>query len=187
MVAVKPGLSRRAIVVMAHRDDTGAGAGANDNASGTAALIELARAYAPQAGAARLTLPYTLVFLSTDGGVYGGVGAANFAAHAPEAANVAAVINLDAVAGHGPPRLEIGGDTPRSPEPGLVETMRAVLAQETGAPPTWPGALRQLIDLGFPFSVYEQAPFVSRAIPAVTITTGADRPAGRSPATRSPR
>ena len=55
--------------------------------------------------------------------------------------------------------------------------MRAELAQETGAPPTWPGALRQLIDLGFPFSVYEQAPFVSRAIPAVTITTGADRPA----------
>ncbi len=31
---------------MAHRDDTGAGPGANDNASGTAALIELARAYA---------------------------------------------------------------------------------------------------------------------------------------------
>ena len=177
MVAVKPGQSRRALVVMAHRDDTGAGSGANDNASGTAALIELARAYAPQAGAARLTLPYTLVFLSTDGGVYGGVGAANFAAHAPEAANVAAVLNLDAVAGRGPPRLEIGGDTPRSPEPGLVETARAVLAQETGAPPTWPGALRQLIDLGFPFSVYEQAPFVSRAIPAVTITTGADRPA----------
>src|SRR5258705_5870148 len=34
------------IVVMAHRDDTGAGPGANDNATGTAALIQLARAYA---------------------------------------------------------------------------------------------------------------------------------------------
>jgi len=177
LVAVKPGLSRRAIVVMAHRDDTGAGPGANDNASGTAALIELARAYAPQAGAARLTLPYTLVFLSTDGGVFGGVGAAQFAAHAPEAANVLAVLNLDAIAGNGAPRLEFAGDTPRSPEPGLVETARSVLASETGAPPTWPGALRQLIDLGFPFSAYEQSPFVSRAIPAVTITTGADRPA----------
>ena len=35
-----------AIVVMAHRDDSGLGAGANDNASGTAALVELARGYA---------------------------------------------------------------------------------------------------------------------------------------------
>lgn len=177
LVAVKPGSSRQAIVVMAHRDDSGAGAGANDNASGTAALLELARAYAPTAGAARLTLPYSLVFLSTDGDVYGGVGAAEFAAHAPEAPNVAAVLNLDAVAGHGPPRLQLAGDTSRSPEPGLVETARSVLVQETGAQPGWPGALRQLIDLGFPFSVYEQAPFVSRGIPAVTITTGGDRPA----------
>ena len=37
---------------MAHRDDSGLGAGANDNASGTAALIELARGYATPAGTA---------------------------------------------------------------------------------------------------------------------------------------
>jgi len=41
-----PGQSLDTIVVMAHRDDTGAGPGANDNASGTAALVELARSYA---------------------------------------------------------------------------------------------------------------------------------------------
>ena len=176
LVAVKPGASRRTIVVMAHRDNSGVGPGANDNASGTAALIELARAYAPQAGAARLQLPYSLVFLSTDGGTDGGIGAAQFAAHSLEAPNVAAVLNLDAVAGRGGPRLEFAGDTPRSPEPGLVETARSVLTQETGAQPGWPGALRQLIDLGFPFSLYEQAPFVSRGVPAVTITTSPDRP-----------
>ena len=72
LVAVKPGALAA--------DDRGDGAprrlgigpGANDNASGTAALIELARAYAPQAGAARLQLPYSLLFLSTDGGTDGG-------------------------------------------------------------------------------------------------------------------
>jgi Peptidase family M28 len=176
LVAVKPGASRRTIVVMAHRDNTGVGVGANDNASGTAALIELARAYAPQAGAARLQLPYSLLFLSTDGGTDGGIGAAQFAAHSLEAPNVAAVLNLDAVAGRGEPRLEFGGDTARSPEPGLVETARSVLTRETGVQPGWPGALRQLIDLGFPFSLYEQAPFVSRGVPAVTITTSPDRP-----------
>jgi hypothetical protein len=176
LVAVKPGASRRTIVVMAHRDDSGVGPGANDNASGTAALVELARAYAPQAGAARLRLPYSLAFVSTDGGIYGGIGAAQFAAHSLEAPNVAAVLNLDGVAGRGAPRLQFAGDTSRSPEPGLVETARAVLTQEAGTQPGWPGALRQLIDLGFPFNLYEQAPFVSRGVPAVTITTSGDRP-----------
>ena len=45
-MAVAPGQSPDVIVVMAHRDDTGVGPGANDNASGTAALLELARTYA---------------------------------------------------------------------------------------------------------------------------------------------
>src|ERR671930_403658 len=39
---VAPGSSPDTIVVMAHRDNTGASPGANDNASGTAALYELA-------------------------------------------------------------------------------------------------------------------------------------------------
>ena len=176
LLASKAGLSQKTIVVMAHRDDTGAGPGANDNASGTAALLELARAYAPSGNAARVRLPYTLLFLSTDGAVDGGVGAEWFAAHAPEARSVIAVLNLDSIAGPRLPRVELGGDTPRSPSPGLVETVRAQLAAETGVDPVRASALRQLVDLGFPYSRYEQAPFVSRGIAAVTITTAGDRP-----------
>jgi hypothetical protein len=178
LVAEKRGLSHKTIVVLAHRDDDGRGSGANENASGTAALVELARAYAPTSGAAPLKLPYSLLFLSTDGGVYGGLGAAEFAAQAPQRQDVIGVIVLDAVAGRGPPRLELAGDTARSPSAGLVETVRAQLAAAAGSDPARPSALRQLVDLGFPFSPYEQAPFVARGIPAVTITTGADRPAG---------
>jgi hypothetical protein len=177
LLASKAGLSQKTILVLAHRDDSGAGPGANDNASGTAALVELARAYSPSANTARIHLPYSLVFLSADGAVYGGVGAAWFAAHAPEARDVIAVVNLDAIAGPKPPRLELNADTPRSPTPGLVETVRAQLAAETGgADPRRASTLRQLVDLGFPFSLYEQAPFVTRGIPAVTITTAGDRP-----------
>ena len=177
LLASKAGLSQKTILVLAHRDDSGAGPGANDNASGTAALIELARAYSPSANTARVHLPYSLVFLSTDGSVYGGLGAAWFAAHAPEARDVIAVVNLDSIAGPKPPRLELNADTPRSPTPGLVETVRAQLAAETGGvDPRRDSTLRQLVDLGFPFSLYEQAPFVTRAIPAVTITTVGDRP-----------
>src|SRR4051812_33639341 len=45
VVAVARGRSPQAIVVMAHRDDDGRGPGANDNASGAAALLELAPGY----------------------------------------------------------------------------------------------------------------------------------------------
>src|SRR5581483_12225409 len=49
--AVAPGKSQDAVVIMAHRDDLGEGPGANDDASGTAALVELARGYARPATA----------------------------------------------------------------------------------------------------------------------------------------
>src|SRR5437763_587199 len=84
------------------RPDSGAGVGANDNASGTAALIELARSYANPAATSstpstsrRVRPAHTIVFLSTDGGSLGGVGAAHFVDHSPLARDVIAVIDLD--------------------------------------------------------------------------------------------
>ncbi len=79
--AVVGGQSSDAIVVMAHRDDTGVGPGANDNASGTAALVELARGYAQADTPAseRVRPAHTIVFLSTDGGAFGALGAVRFA------------------------------------------------------------------------------------------------------------
>jgi Peptidase family M28 len=167
-----------AIVVMAHRDDSGLGAGANDNASGTAALIELARAYGRPAGApAQASGPnHQLIFLSTDGGDSGGLGARHFVEGYPDPSRIVAVVNLDSIAGRGPPRVEIAGDQPRSPAASLVATAAARIAEQTGSGPGRTSALGQLTDLGFPFSLYEQAPFVSRGVPAVTITTSPDRP-----------
>jgi hypothetical protein len=174
--AVK-GRSADTIVVMAHRDDLGVGAGANDNASGTAGLLELARIYAPSAAAnLRAGLQHTLLFLSTDGGAFGGLGAAHFAMHSAYRSHVVAVVNLDAIAGHAKARLEIAGDEAQSPAPALVETAAARLTEQTGSRPGRTSALGQLTDLGFPFSLYEQAPLVGRGIPAITLTTGGDRP-----------
>ncbi len=179
ILAVARGPSTDAIVVMAHRDDTGAGTGANDNASGTAALIELARAYGqPATAAGKPVRPqHTLLFLSTDGGEFGALGATRFAQSSPYRGHVLAVINLDALAGPGRARLEIGGDQPRSPAAALVETAAARIAEENGSvAPGRTSAFGQLIDLAFPFSLYEQAPFVGRGVPAVTLTTAGDRP-----------
>ncbi len=179
------GISPPEIIVMAHRDDSGTGNGLNDNASGTAALIELARSYAPTAAAQRVKVPYTLVFLSTDGAVDGARGAAQFAAEQEGHAKILGVVNLDSIAGHGRPRLVFGADTSRSPAPGLLETLRAALAHRGNGEPARPSALQQLVSLGFPFDPYEQAPFVSRGIPAVTMTTAAARPPnGRGRGTR---
>src|SRR2546430_7542134 len=70
------------IVVMAHRDNDGTGPGANDNASGTAMLVQLARAYRspPRGSTGRLHPHHPILFVSTDGGAYGGGGAAWFSA-----------------------------------------------------------------------------------------------------------
>jgi hypothetical protein len=166
---------------MAHRDNLGTGRGANDNASGTAALIELARAFAltktDSGGISTSVRPtHRIVFLSTDGGAFGGLGADHFASDPTQMENVIAVINLDSIGAAAPPRLQFAGDEPRSPPAALLQSAASRILEQTGRDPARPSALRQLIDLGFPFSLYEQAPFVGRGIPAVTLTTTGDRP-----------
>ena len=101
LVAEKTGLSPREIVVMAHRDNSGTGRGLNDNASGTGALIELARSYAPIRTSQLSSLPYSIAFVSTDGAEEGALGAAHFAAKPGTRRNVVAVINLDSIGGTG--------------------------------------------------------------------------------------
>ena len=180
IVAIAPGRTRQAIVVVAHRDDDGNGPGANDNASGTAALIELARSYGSGlTGPARAQAPaHTIVFLSTDGGTSGSLGAARFAADPRWRRRVIAVVNLDAIGGRQGLRIELSGDRARSPAPSLVQTAAARIAEQTGRQPRHTGPFGQLLDLAFPYSLYDQAPFVGRGIPAITITTAGIRPAG---------
>jgi peptidase M28-like protein len=178
LVAEAVGRSPRSIVVMAHRDNNGTGLGANDNASGTAMLVQLARAYgAPPGFSGRTLRPnHTILFVSTDGGAFGALGAADFAAHSPLRHDVAAVIDLDSVGGSGPIRLQINGDVPRNPSGTLVETAAARVAAQIGRRPARDSILRQLVDLGFPYSLYEQAPFLAQGIGALTLTTAQDNP-----------
>ena len=178
VLAVAPGRSPETILVTAHRDNSGRSPGANDNASGTAALLELAR----NSDVAQPA--HTLVFVSTDGGAYGGVGAARVASH-PElfrqllgtGAAVIAVVNPDGIGGRDAARILFAGDAARSPAAKLVATAEESVRAQTGAAPEKPHVLAQLIDLGFPFTLHEQGPFVAGGTPAVTLTTGGERPA----------
>jgi Peptidase family M28 len=183
VTASVPGRSPDAIVVLAHRDDIGAGPGADDNASGTAALLELARAYsAPptQSGLTprqRVQRPaHTLIFASTDGGAYGWAGARHFLDHQVDPGRLVAVIDLDAIGGSATPGVQLAGDRPRSAPAALVKTAAARVEAQSGTPARAPTVLAQLIDLAFPFNYYEHALFVGRGIPAITLTTAGDRP-----------
>ena len=172
-----PGRLPTEIAVLAHRDDDGTGPGANDNASGIAMLIELARSYGtPVAapGTRALSPLHTLVFVATDGGAFGALGARRFVE--THHGKVLAAVDLDAVAGESPARLILAGLEPRLASPGIVETAAARVLEQTGRRPARASAFSQLIDLAFPFTLHEQGPLLEHGLPALTLTTGSERP-----------
>jgi hypothetical protein len=87
-----------------------------------------------------------------------------------------AVLNLEAIGGEQELRLDLAGDRPRSPDPTFVQTAAARIQERTTVEPRRISALGQLIDLAFPFSFYEQAPFVGHGVPALTLTSADERP-----------
>ncbi len=178
LTAIARGRSGRAILVVAARDNVGRGPGANLNASGTGALLELARLYggARAEGGGVLTPTHTLLFVSADGGAYGNLGAARVASRPGMAERTLAVVNLAAIAGQQRPRIDFAGAGPDSPTPTLVATGFARMREEAGRPPRHTGIAGQLLDLAFPFTFYDHGPFAERSIPAVTLTTAGVRP-----------
>ena len=117
---------------------------------------------------------HTLVFVSTDGGDYGALGAAHFAESSPY---------REQRAGSDQPRCARGRGPAPPADRGRHGAVPVCLARahrrRPRARPDRHGAaaglgLRQLLDLGFPFTLGEQGPFVARGIPAVTLTTLSD-------------
>lgn len=127
-----PRLSREAVVIGAHYDHLGLGGrhsmaadaigeihnGADDNASGTAALIEIARGAAARRGSFRRTL----VFAAFAGEELGLLGSAHYVEHPPvPIERTVAMINLDMV-GRPSGRIVLSG---LESAPSLREDVRA--------------------------------------------------------------
>jgi hypothetical protein len=100
LVATLPGSTARTYVICAHYDSRtkdlldaqNPAPGADDNASGVAAVLELARSLSPYDFGA------TIVFLITAGGEQGGVGAAHWAEQAKQRGlDLAGVFDLDVI------------------------------------------------------------------------------------------
>jgi len=175
LATVVPGTLDETIVVVAHRDNNGLSAGANSDASGTAALVELARAYATAGTTESARTPlHTFVFLSADAGAYGSLGVEHFVRNSPLARRAVALVSLDGLAGTAAPRLELAGLGSHSPPPALVRTAAARVEAESGGAPAQPGVLDQLVSLGLPFGFGAQAPALGAGIPAVRLTTASD-------------
>ena len=94
IVAVKPGVSSRQIVIGAHYDSVAAGRGAFDNASGVALMMQLADALRDQ------RTPYTLVFVAFGAEEAGLRGSAHYVAEMSDQARTDTVlmVNFDSVA-----------------------------------------------------------------------------------------
>ncbi len=92
VVATRPG-GAQTLVIGGHIDSVAAGPGANDNASGTAVVLELARVMAGR------ETPYTLKFIGFDAEEIGLVGSNYSVSQGPEAErrSIVAMVNLDMV------------------------------------------------------------------------------------------
>jgi hypothetical protein len=167
VIGYLPGRQRDVIAIIAHRD--GRGTGADDNASASGVMLELARTLKP------LAHERGLVFVSTDGGTTGGQGAAEFASESEFAPRVAAAIVLDSVAAaEGTPlRIVIRPErVARGTSPTLYRTARSVITRLTSKEPIVPGLLDQLSGLAVPYALAEQGPLLARGVPALTLTAG---------------
>jgi hypothetical protein len=167
---VAEGASKETIVVLAHRDDVAPGPGLDDNASGTAAVVELAR---DLAGVQRAR---TLVFAAVDGGTVGQAGAERLLADLrADGYRPVAVVALDAIANPTArlPVLIAGSGGVRTPGT-VLRGLEEALDQQPGAGEHGPqGAAQQLLDLIAPASpVGAQAPFLDAGIAAVQLGDG---------------
>ena len=164
--AVAPGDAHGTIVLVANRDSPpGATQGAGDNASGTAALLELARTFTVTAH------DHSLLFLWTDGDAYGALGARDFVMRHPTD-DILAVIALRDVGRDGERKIELDGWSPEGRvAPPWLWLLSAPAAQRINLEALLPGAITQVLRLAVPTSAGSQAPFVAAGLPALSISS----------------
>ncbi len=174
VVGILPGFDRttntEVVVVGAHWDHLGTGAlasldpegagklhpGADDNASGVAALLELARSFGPR----RRELKRSLLFVSFGAEELGTLGSLHFVQHPPVPVDrIVAMVNLDMVGRLRSGRLEVHG---LGTSPGWKP-----LLERTGRPP---GVTPVLLDGGLGPS--DAMPFAAASRPALYLFTG---------------
>jgi Peptidase family M28 len=145
IIAVHKGTSDgKAVLVSAHYDSVAAGPGAGDDGSGTAVVLELARAFSSR------TTRNDIIFLITDGEEAGLRGAYAFAERHPLMRRVGVAVNMDARGGSGPSMMfETGPGNAR-----LIELFSRVVARPSASSVSY--EVYKLLSNDTDFSVYRK-------------------------------
>ena len=166
------GVANDVILLVANRDSPPDSIqGADDNASGVAALLELARVFSLQAHA------HTLVFLWSDGDSYGSLGARDFAARHPDF-DILAAVALDRVGLAKADSIVLDGwsASARVAPPWLWALANSAGQAEANLPTPLPNFVTQSLRLAVPIGGGSQAPLVAAGVPAITLSAGGPQP-----------
>ncbi len=172
--ATRAGLSGGEIVVVAHRDSVPHAGRAVADMTGTAVLLDLARALSGE------SLTQSVLLVSTSGQV--GAAGATELAHSLSSQPVDAVIVLGDLGGarHRNPVVVSWSGSDQLAPPLLRNTLARYVRVEAGINTPQTGLAGQFVRLAFPFSVTELSPFIESGIPAVLLSVSGDTltPAG---------
>jgi hypothetical protein len=169
--AVSRGDSQGSILVIANRDTLPlATQGANDNASGVAMLLELARSFKVTAH------NHSMIFLSTSGDALGALGSREFA-QVHHTTSLFAVIALRRVATRDLTGVGLDGwSTTAKAAPPWLWLVSAPAARSAGiARVRLPSVATQILRLAVPASSGAQGPFVARGVPGITLSAAGRR------------
>jgi hypothetical protein len=172
VVATRPGLMPGTIVVLAGRDALGSPATAS--LSGTAVLLQLARALSGE------TQQRTLMLVSTSGS-QGAAGATELA-RSLAGQQVDAVIVLGDLAGARTiqPVIVPWSNASLLAPPVLRNTLASAIATQASLRPSAGGPLAQFSHLALPLATTGQAPFADSGIPAISLSVSGERSISRS-------
>jgi len=175
-VGIKRGATKRTIVIGGHIDSSGPEVpGADDNASGSAVVIELARVFGQR------SMESTLVFACFGGEEQGLEGSRFFVGNFPDIDSVVLMLNIDMANGLG--ILDVDGDAQGISAPSWLVCAAFDEAQNlarAGRPGyenlRYPTHFFTLNYLGYGSSGSDHEPFLLAGIPAIDFSTDVNRP-----------
>ncbi len=166
VVCKLPGISNREIVAVAHHDQSPLTVqGADNDGSGIAILLHLGEIFGSEA-----KLPYTLVFVASDGEEYGMLGAKRFVDTHPDTNNIIAGFSLDNMGNNFYTAMDLDSRGQfNKVGPLWLQLLSVEAARAAGD--VWPVKVRALLDQvtgqAVPISFMDEGPLVSADVPAV--------------------
>jgi hypothetical protein len=171
LIAVLPGASDRQVALIAHRD-VADGSGAGSSLASTAVLLEIASGFAGS------THEKSLVFVSTDGGSIGALGARRFIRDYSDAGLLdgAVVLSQPAAADPVAPLVIPWSTGPQSTGAALAQTADETVSEETEEPAGDEGPLGDLFRLALPSALGEQGPLIEAGLDSVRLSSSGELP-----------